>query len=131
MESVKFIVKRLAYSVVVLIGLSILMFSIARVVPGDPARMALGPRAPEWAVQRLRDEMHLEDPVYVQYYYWVKGALHGDLGKSLVTRRSVAHDIREFFPASLEWRHLSDPTSQFVDPNDVFEMLVDELKALE
>ncbi len=102
MESVKFIVKRLAYCVVVLIGLSILMFSIARVVPGDPARMALGPRAPEWAVQRVRDEMHLEDPIYVQYYYWAKGALHGDLGKSLVTRRNVADDIREFFPASLE-----------------------------
>lgn len=78
------------------------MFFIARVVPGNPARMALGPRAPEWAVQRVRDEMHLEDPVYVQYYYWVKGALHGDLGKSLVTRRNVADDIREFFPASLE-----------------------------
>jgi len=98
----KFIIKRLAYSVFVLVGLSILMFAIARVVPGDPARMALGPRAPEWAVQRLRDEMHLEDPIYVQYYHWVKGAVHGDFGRSLVTRRSVASDIKEFFPASLE-----------------------------
>ncbi len=98
----KFIIKRLAYSVFVLVGLSILMFAIARVVPGDPARMALGPRAPEWAVQRLRDEMRLEDPIYVQYYHWVKGAVHGDFGKSLVTRRSVASDIKEFFPASLE-----------------------------
>jgi len=78
------------------------MFSIARVIPGNPARMALGPRAPEWTVQKLREEMHLEDPFYVQYYYWLKGALHGDLGMSLVTRRSVAYDIKEFFPASLE-----------------------------
>jgi len=102
METIKFIAKRLAYSLLVLLGLSVLMFSIARVVPGNPARMALGPRAPEWAVQKLRDEMHLEDPLYVQYYYWLKGALHGDFGMSLVTRRSVAHDIKEFFPASLE-----------------------------
>ncbi|NQS88661.1 ABC transporter permease [Patescibacteria group bacterium] len=102
METIKFIVKRLAYSVLVLVGLSVLMFSIARVMPGNPARMALGPRAPEWTVQKLREEMHLEDPLYVQYYYWLKGALHGDLGMSLVTRRSVTHDIKEFFPASLE-----------------------------
>jgi peptide/nickel transport system permease protein len=64
--------------------------------------MALGARAPGWAVERLREEMHLNEPLYVQYYYWAKGALHGDFGMSLVTRRSVANDIKEFLPASLE-----------------------------
>ena len=102
MRTVKFIVKRLVYSVFVLVGLSILIFVIARVMPGHPARMALGARAPEWAVERLREEMHLNEPLYVQYYYWAKGALHGDFGMSLVTRRSVANDIKEFLPASLE-----------------------------
>ena len=79
-----------------------LIFIIARVMPGHPARMALGARAPEWAVERLREEMHLNDPLYLQYYYWVKDALHGNFGLSLVTRRPVSHDIKEFFPASLE-----------------------------
>ena len=102
MRTVKFIVKRLVYSVFVLVGLSILIFVIARVMPGHPARMALGARAPEWAVERLREEMHLNEPLYVQYYYWAKGALHGDFGMSLVTRRNVANDIKEFLPASLE-----------------------------
>jgi len=102
MRTIKFIVKRLVYSVFVLVGLSILIFVIARVMPGHPARMALGARAPEWAVERLREEMHLNEPLYVQYYYWAKGALHGDFGMSLVTRRSVANDIKEFLPASLE-----------------------------
>ncbi|GAH87559.1 unnamed protein product, partial [marine sediment metagenome] len=102
MRTVKFVVKRLVYSVFVLVGLSILIFVIARVMPGHPARMALGARAPEWAVERLREEMHLNEPLYVQYYYWAKGALHGDFGMSLVTRRSVANDIKEFLPASLE-----------------------------
>lgn len=102
MRTIKFIVKRLVYSVFVLVGLSILIFVIARVMPGRPARMALGARAPEWAVERLREEMHLNEPLYVQYYYWAKGALHGDFGMSLVTRRSVANDIKEFLPASLE-----------------------------
>ncbi|MEA1964670.1 MAG: ABC transporter permease [Candidatus Aerophobetes bacterium] len=102
MRGIKFLAKRLVYSVFVLVGLSILIFTIARVMPGHPARMALGARAPEWAVERLREEMHLNEPLYVQYYYWVNDALHGDLGMSLVTRRSVANDIKEFFPASLE-----------------------------
>jgi len=102
MRGIKFIVKRIVYSVFVLVGLSILIFTIARVMPGHPARMALGARAPEWAVERLREEMHLNEPLYAQYYYWIKDALHGDFGMSLVTRRSVAHDIKEFFPASLE-----------------------------
>jgi len=99
---IKFIAKRLVYSVFVLVGLSILIFFIARVMPGNPARMALGARTPEWAIERLREEMHLDEPLYIQYYYWVKGALHGNFGTSLVTRRSVAEDIKVFFPASLE-----------------------------
>lgn len=102
MRTIKFIVKRLIYSILVLVGLSILIFVIARVMPGHPARMALGARAPEWAIERLREEMHLNEPLYVQYYCWAKGALHGDFGMSLVTRRGVADDIKEFFPASLE-----------------------------
>ena len=101
-KTIKFIAKRLVFSVFVLVGLSILIFVIARVMPGHPARMALGARAPEWAVERLREEMHLNEPLYVQYYYWAKGALHGNFGISLVTRRSVADDIKAFFPASLE-----------------------------
>ena len=102
METIKFIAKRLIYWIFVLVGLSLLMFSIARVMPGDPARITLGSRAPEWVVQKLREEMHLEDPLHVQYYYWFKGVLHGDFGTSLYTRRSVARDIKEFLPASLE-----------------------------
>jgi len=101
-KTIKFIAKRLVFSVFVLVGLSMLIFVIARVMPGNPARMALGARAPEWAVERLREEMHLNEPLYVQYYYWAKGALHGNFGMSLITRRSVADDIKAFFPASLE-----------------------------
>jgi peptide/nickel transport system permease protein len=82
--------------------LSVLIFVIARVLPGDPARTALGARAPQWVVDRLREDMHLNDSLHVQYYYWLRDALRGDLGISLVTRRDVAQDIVEFLPASLE-----------------------------
>ncbi|KPJ68370.1 peptide ABC transporter [candidate division WOR-1 bacterium DG_54_3] len=97
-----FILRRLAISIFVLFGLSILIFLIARIVPGDPARMALGPRAPVDVVERLRQQMHLDKPLLQQYGLWLWEVVHGNLGDSLVTRRPVKQDIREFFPATLE-----------------------------
>jgi peptide/nickel transport system permease protein len=98
----RFLVRRIVQGVFVLLGLSIVIFVIARVMPGDPARMAVGARAPQWVVDRIREQMHLNDPLPVQYYYWLRGAVQGDFGLSLVTQRPVTTDIREFFPASLE-----------------------------
>lgn len=102
MSIVKFLIKRLVLSVFVLLGLSVLIFTISRVLPGDPVRMALGSRAPEWAVENMRREMHLDEPLYKQYVFWLSGAVRGDLGTSLVTRRAVSIDVAEFLPATLE-----------------------------
>jgi peptide/nickel transport system permease protein len=102
-----FILKRLSYTIFVLFGLSILIFIIARVLPGDPARLALGPRAPDWAVENLRQQLHLNEPLYIQYFYWVRDAVRGSLGESLVTRRDVLTDVQEFLPATLELITLS------------------------
>jgi peptide/nickel transport system permease protein len=102
MKLLNFLARRVFQSIFVLLGLSILIFLIARVMPGDPARVAVGARAPEWVVERLREQMHLNEPLSVQYWYWLTDALRGDFGISLVTRRNVADDIKEFFPASLE-----------------------------
>lgn len=98
-----FILRRLAYSIFVLFGLSIVIFVIARIVPGDPARMALGPRAPVEVVERLRQQMYLDKPVPQQYALWLWGVVtRADLGDSLLSRRPVTTDIKEFFPATLE-----------------------------
>jgi peptide/nickel transport system permease protein len=102
MRLLTFLVHRVFQAVFVLLGLSILIFVIARVLPGDPARTALGARAPQWVVDRLREDMHLNEPLHVQYGFWLSDALRGDFGISLVTRRDVADDVREFFPASIE-----------------------------
>jgi len=102
MGFITFLSRRLVHSVFVLLGLSILVFLIARVMPGDPARMALGPRAPDWVVENFRKNLHLDKPLYTQYYYWLRGAIQGDFGQSIFTRRDVATDIKEFFPATLE-----------------------------
>lgn len=98
----RYLVRRLGYSLFVLIGLSIVVFIIARLVPGDPARAALGPRATQEAVDALRARLHLDKPIYVQYAYWLKSVLQGDFGESLFTRRPVIEDIKEFLPATLE-----------------------------
>jgi len=102
MSMLNFLVRRIIYSVFVLLGLSIVIFVIARIMPGDPARMAVGARAPQWVVDRIREQMHLNEPLTVQYGYWLRDALRGDFGLSLVTQRPVTNDIKEFFPASLE-----------------------------
>jgi len=95
-------IKRIATYLLVLVGLSILVFTIGRVIPGDPARQALGPRAPESTVQALREEMNLDKSYPVQYGMWLKGAVQLDLGKSLLTRRPVIEDIKAYLPATLE-----------------------------
>jgi len=97
-----YIIRRTLLVLFSLIGLSILVFVLARVLPGDPARMAAGPRAPEWVVEQLRKELRLDKPLYEQYFYWVIDVLHGDLGYSILTRRSVTTDMFEYLPPSLE-----------------------------
>jgi peptide/nickel transport system permease protein len=102
MSLIRFLIRRTIYSLFVLLGLSVVIFIIARIMPGDPARMAVGARAPQWVVDRIHTSMHLDRPLATQYYYWLKGALKGDFGLSLVTQRPVTNDIKEFLPASLE-----------------------------
>lgn len=96
------VLRRIGTYMLVLLGLSILIFIISRVAPGDPARIALGPRAPESTVQALREEMNLDKPYVVQYFLWLKNAVQLDLGNSLQTRGPVIEDIRKYLPATLE-----------------------------
>ncbi|MFQ6065670.1 MAG: ABC transporter permease [bacterium] len=98
----KYIVLRLLQSLFVLFGLSLLIFFIARVMPGDPARVALGSLATHEQVQNLREEMHLDKPFPIQYYFWLRSLLRGDLGRSLYTRRPVTTDLKAYIPATLE-----------------------------
>lgn len=99
---VRLLLKRLATSLLVLFGVSILIFTIARIIPGDPARIALGPSATTEQVLNLRETLHLNEPIWVQYGYFLTNLAHGDLGVSLYTSRPVTHDIAQFLPATLE-----------------------------
>ena len=97
-----FILKRILMSVIVLFGLSVVIFGIARIVPGDPARLALGPTATDKALQTFREENHLNEALPLQYVYWIVGVVGGDFGMSTTTKRAVSADIRDFLPATLE-----------------------------
>jgi peptide/nickel transport system permease protein len=79
-----------------------LIFFIARVMPGDPARAALGFLATEEQVESMREEMHLNDPFQVQYYFWLRNLVRGDLGRSSYTHRPVTTDLIQHIPATFE-----------------------------
>lgn len=97
-----YVLKRLFYSFFVLLGLSILIFVIARALPGDPARLALGPFATQEQVDELKHKMGMDKPLVLQYVDFIKGVVKGDLGLSFQTKRSVSLDIQDLLPATLE-----------------------------
>lgn len=98
----RFILRRLLLLVPVIVGLTIIMFAIARLLPGDPVALAAGPNATKAEIAALAVEYGLDKPIWVQYGTYVSGLVHGDLGTSLLTRRPVAADIKAYLPATLE-----------------------------
>lgn len=94
--------RRLALLILVLIGLSIITFTLARIVPSDPAAVYLGPRPRPEQIAEVRIKLGLDKPVYVQYAYYLRDLLHGDLGTSIRTHQPVLKSILRFLPASFE-----------------------------
>ena len=97
-----YLLRRTLHLVPVLLGLSVLIFVVSRVIPGDPVRLALGTEATEEQVQQLRKQTGLDRPLAVQYIMYMAGVLRGDFGYSLRTHRNVTKDLIDFFPATLE-----------------------------
>ena len=94
--------KRLYLLVFVLFGVSLITFTISNVVPGDPARMIAGERAPAEVVERIRNDLDLNKSLPEQYIRYMKGIFTGDLGTSIRTKRPVLEDLKLFFPATME-----------------------------
>lgn len=99
---VRFILRRLVGFVFVLAGVSVITFSLAQLVPVDPAVAALGQNARDEQIEAFRREYGLDQPPLQQYVRYVSRLLRGDLGISIRTRRPVADDLRDFLPATLE-----------------------------
>ncbi len=98
-----YVIKRAIQIPLTLFGLSIIIFYITRVIPGDPIRLYLGLEATEQQVEMYRKLLGLDKPIYIQYLdYWKNFFTKGSLGLSLYTGRDVAHDIACYLPATLE-----------------------------
>ncbi len=99
---VRYVIRRLMWLVLVLLGLCAITFILSRIVPSDPAASYLGPRPRLEQVEKVRVQLGLDKPLYVQFTYYMRDLVHGDLGESLRTHRPVLQGIWEHLPASLE-----------------------------
>lgn len=97
----RYILKRIGQTVIVLFLISILTFLLIRIAPGDPARMLLPDTATEEQVEAKREELGLNQPLYVQYFKYIGGVLHGDLGTSASYQQPVAKIIANRLPATI------------------------------
>jgi len=96
---VKYIIKRLIFIIPVLIGVSLLIFAILSLTPGDPADMFLSSQATPAVREAWREQFGLNDPFFVQYYHFISGiVLHWDWGKNFANGQSVTADIMLRFP---------------------------------
>ena len=98
----RYVVRRIALAVLVVAGVVVLTFVIARVVPGDPAASWAGPHASRAEIARVRHDLGLDRPLLVQIVRYFGGVLEGDWGTSIHTHRSVLSDILNRAPASIE-----------------------------
>lgn len=98
---IRYILKRIALLVPILLGVSILIFGVIRLAPGDPAEVMLGPTATQEDIELLRDKLGLNRPIVVQYGIFLKNALHGDLGRSIKTNNPVMEELLQRFPATI------------------------------
>ncbi len=102
MNLFRYVSRRIILIIPVLFGVSILTFFLARVVPGDPARLAAGPQGTQATYEQIRAEFGLDDPLLVQYWHYLTGLLQGDWGNSILSRRPVLTDLGTYWPATLE-----------------------------
>ncbi len=102
----RYILRRIFYLVPVWIGISLLAYGLANLAPGDPARIALqrltGEPPTEEAVERMRQQLGLNDPFPLRYGRWLSRAVQGDFGKSYRTGGPVLSELSERFPATLQ-----------------------------
>ena len=97
-----FLVRRIATIIPTLIFVSVLIFALQQLLPGDPAVILAGEERDPNVVAYLHEKLHLDEPFPVRYYYWISGVLHGDLGESLRLQRPVLVLILEKLPVTIE-----------------------------
>ncbi|MGL3214447.1 ABC transporter permease [Bradyrhizobium sp. BR 1433] len=97
-----FLAKRLVQLVPTLFFVSLLIFSLQHLLPGDPALVMAGEERDPAVIEQIRRQYHLDQPIPVQYAYWVKGVLTGDLGESLRNKMPVSSLIAQKLPVTMQ-----------------------------
>ena len=98
----KYLLQRLATIVPTLVLVSMLVFGLQQLLPGDPAIVLAGEDRDPAAVEHLREKLHLDKPLPVRYVYWIGGVLRGDLGESLRVQKPVVELVLEKLPVTLQ-----------------------------
>jgi ABC-type dipeptide/oligopeptide/nickel transport system permease component len=101
-QKLDYIFRRLTMSIFVLLGISIITFSLTRIVPSNPAALYLGPHPRPEQVERVRVELGLDEPLYAQYFYYMRDLVQGDWGDSIASKRPVLQELTNRLPSSLE-----------------------------
>jgi peptide/nickel transport system permease protein len=96
-----FLARRLLHLGPVLLGVSVIVFVVLHLAPGDPAEVMLGANANKEDLDRLRTQLGLDQPLHVQYLHWIGHVVQGDLGRSLWMKRPVLGEVLERFKATL------------------------------
>jgi peptide/nickel transport system permease protein len=109
MSLLRYGLKRFLYSVPVLIGVSVVAFTLIHITPGSPVQLMAGQIGSQEMVVRLREQLHLNEPLYVQYGLWVGDVLRGDLGRSWTVQPNapIATLVAQRVPVTLELTTLS------------------------
>lgn len=97
-----YIVKRILWAIPTLLGVSIIIFSMVHLAPGDPALVMLGEHANKESVEALREQMGLNKPLIEQYFMFIFNAMQGDFGVSITSGQPVIDEFLERFPATIE-----------------------------
>lgn len=97
-----YIVKRFLWAIPTLLGVSVIIFSMVHLAPGDPALVMLGEHASKESIEVLREQMGLNKPLIEQYFMFVGNAIKGDFGVSIVSGQPVIDEFMERFPATIE-----------------------------
>ena len=97
-----FIIRRTFSIIPTLLGVSIIIFLMLAITPGDPAELLLGERATEETLEAMREHLGLNEPLYVQYGMFLKRLIKFDLGETIWTRQKVWDEIKQRYPATIE-----------------------------
>ena len=97
-----YIIRRILILITTLLGVSVIVFLMLHMTPGDPAELLLGERATEETLNAMREHLGLNQPLYIQYGMFLKRLMKGDLGETIWTRQKVWIEVKQRFPATIE-----------------------------